>query len=83
LQEISYALSVWALETTLFKKLENVFSWTMVHNLALRQQNDIIEKLKGLGCWLQKRHENGGFHHMAKLSQALDNLESGGAVKTC
>lgn len=58
-----------------------MLSRPVVHDLALREQNDVVEKLEGLRRGLQERHEHRALHHVRELAQALHDLERGGTVQ--
>ena len=80
LQKICHAFAFRANETASLKKLKDVLPWSMVDNLTLREQDDVIEELESFRSRLKKGHHDGSIHNMAKLRQALDNLVRGRAV---
>lgn len=60
LQEIGSAFSIGAFESTTLEELDDVLSGALVHNVAFRQENDVVEKIECFRGRLKKRHENGG-----------------------
>ena len=74
LQEVSNTLSWRTFEAHGFKKLKHMFTGTLVHNPAIRQENDIIKELVSFWCWLEERNEGSSIQNVNKLPQRFDNL---------
>jgi hypothetical protein len=53
LQKVSNTLAIRALKPTRLKKLKHTITRSMIHNLPLREQNDVIKQVKSLGSRLQ------------------------------
>jgi hypothetical protein len=81
LQEICHSFAFGTNEATGLEEFKDVVAWPMVHNLALREQHDVVEELESLRSWLQEGHDDGGVHDMAELRQALDDLVCRRAVQ--
>nr|GLL17791.1 Os06g0555101 [Ipomoea trifida] len=56
--EVSSAFSLRAFESARLKEFKNMLSWTLVHNLAFRQENDVIEEIERLRSGLEERHQD-------------------------
>ena len=81
LQEISDTLSFRAPKPAGLKKAHNVLTWSVIHNLTLGQQDDVIKKVKGFGSRLQERHDDRALHHMCDLAQIFYDRKGCGAVQ--
>lgn len=53
----------------------------LVHDLAFRQEEDVVEEIERLGSRLEERHEDRGVREASDLLQALHYLECGRAVE--
>ncbi|KAK3002196.1 hypothetical protein RJ639_021002 [Escallonia herrerae] len=59
LQEVSRSLALWALEPTGLKELDHVLPWALVHDLAFRQEDDVVEEIERLRSGLEEGHQYG------------------------
>lgn len=75
LQEISSPFPLWAPEPTPLEEFDDMVAWALVHNLAFRQEDDVVEQIERLGSRLQQGHKYGRIREMCDLLHALHDLE--------
>ena len=80
LEEVSCTFSLGALESTVLEELENISSWTVVHDLPFCHQDHIIKEIERFWGRLKKGNQCGGFREMHKMLNTRNDLESGGTV---
>ena len=83
LQEIGNALPFRTLEATRLKKFHHMLQRPVIHNLAFRKQQHVVEEVECLRSRLQERDEDSGCHLVCKSAHVLHNLVRRGAVQAC
>lgn len=81
MQEISGAFPLRAAEAAPLEELEHVFPGTLVDDLPLGEQHDVVEEVEDLWRGLEQRHQHGSLAQVDNLLDAPDDLEGGGAVQ--
>lgn len=81
LQEIGDAFSVRASEPHGLEEVEDVFARALVNEVTIRQQNNIVEQVVGLGRWLEQRNDGGSFQNVDVLLKRIDDGIGCGAVE--
>lgn len=82
LQKVCYTFALRAYKASTLKELRHPFPWTMVHQIALRYQHDIIKQIICLRGRLQQSNACGGLHKVGQVPQVLHNGVRGAAVQT-
>ncbi|RZR98889.1 hypothetical protein BHM03_00028370 [Ensete ventricosum] len=81
LQEVGGAFALGAAEAAGLEEVEDELAGALVDDLALGEEDDVVEELEGLGRRLEEGHEDGGLAQVDDLLQAFHDLEGGGAVE--
>lgn len=81
LQEIGDSLPVRAFEAHGLEEGEDVFAGSLVDDLAVGEEDDVVEEVVGLRRRLEEGDEGGALHDVDLLPEHLDDLEGGGAVE--
>lgn len=82
LQEVCNTFPFGTPETHRFEELEDILARTLVNDLPLGQENDVVEQVVRLGSWLKQCNEGSSSEDMNGLAEGVDDLVGGGAVET-
>ena len=81
LQKVSNSFPLWTFETHILEEIENILTGTLIHNLSLGKEDNVVKKIVSLRCRLQKRDDHCDIHNMNHLLHELDDLECRGTVQ--